>query len=106
MSEAEFMEDGTDYLEEGCSRQTCDGCLAYDFCLERIHPKKKAKNKRKKTSKSTKICTKYTQKRGNCCTIKCKNGEEIALENSERIVYCPMCGKKLLEIGYGTFPFS
>ena len=23
MSEAEYMEDGADYLEEGCQRQTC-----------------------------------------------------------------------------------
>ena len=28
MSEAEYMEDGADYLEEGCQRQTCDGCMA------------------------------------------------------------------------------
>lgn len=28
MSEAEYMEDGADYFEEGCQRQTCDGCLA------------------------------------------------------------------------------
>ena len=34
MSEAEYMEDGADYLEEGCKRQTCDGCMAYDYCLE------------------------------------------------------------------------
>lgn len=35
MSEAEYMEDGADYLEEGCQRQTCDGCLAYDYCMEK-----------------------------------------------------------------------
>ena len=35
MSEAEFMEDGADYLEEGCQRQTCDRCLNYDYCIER-----------------------------------------------------------------------
>ena len=34
MSEAEFMEDEEDYLEEGCQRQTCEGCLAYDYCIE------------------------------------------------------------------------
>lgn len=28
MSEAGYMEDGADYLEEGCQRQTCDGCMA------------------------------------------------------------------------------
>jgi hypothetical protein len=33
MSEAEYMEDGADYLEEGCQRQTCDGCMAYNYCL-------------------------------------------------------------------------
>lgn len=33
MSEAEYMEDGADYFEEGCQRQTCDGCLAYNYCL-------------------------------------------------------------------------
>lgn len=33
MSEAEYMEDGADYLEEGCQRQTCDGCIAYNYCL-------------------------------------------------------------------------
>lgn len=32
-SEAEYMEDGADYLEEGCQRQTCDGCMAYNYCL-------------------------------------------------------------------------
>lgn len=31
-SEAEYMEDGADYLEEGCQRQTCDGCMAYNYC--------------------------------------------------------------------------
>lgn len=31
--EAEYMEDGADYLEEGCQRQTCDGCVAYNYCL-------------------------------------------------------------------------
>lgn len=31
MSEAEYMEDGADYLEEGCQRQTCDGCMAYNY---------------------------------------------------------------------------
>lgn len=35
MSEAEYMEDGSDYLEEGCQRQTCDGCMAYNYCLIR-----------------------------------------------------------------------
>lgn len=33
MSEAEYMEDGADYLEEGCQRQTCDGCMAYNYCM-------------------------------------------------------------------------
>jgi len=33
MSEAEYMEDGADYLKEGCQRQTCDGCMAYNYCL-------------------------------------------------------------------------
>ena len=33
MSEAEYMEDGADYLEEGCQRQTCEGCMAYNYCL-------------------------------------------------------------------------
>lgn len=33
MSEAEYMEDGEDYLEEGCQRQTCDGCMACNYCL-------------------------------------------------------------------------
>lgn len=27
------MEDGADYLEEGCQRQTCNGCMAYNYCL-------------------------------------------------------------------------
>ena len=35
MCEAKYMEDGADYLEEGCQRQTCDGCLAYNYCLMR-----------------------------------------------------------------------
>nr|DAH45615.1 MAG TPA: hypothetical protein [Caudoviricetes sp.] len=30
MSEAEYMEDRADYLEQ---RQTCDGCMAYNYCL-------------------------------------------------------------------------
>lgn len=38
MSEAEYMEDGEDYLEEGCQRQTCEGCLNYNYCM---NPKKK-----------------------------------------------------------------
>lgn len=29
----EYMEDGADYLEEGCQRQTCDGCMACNYCL-------------------------------------------------------------------------
>lgn len=33
MGEAEYMEDGADYLEEGCQRHTCDGCMAYDYCM-------------------------------------------------------------------------
>lgn len=36
MSEADCMDDGEDYLKEGCQRQTCDAsCLAYGFCLEK-----------------------------------------------------------------------
>ena len=27
-----------DYLEEGCQRQTCEGCLDYDYCM---YPEKK-----------------------------------------------------------------
>ncbi len=33
MSEADCMDDGEDYLKEGCQRQTCDGCMAYNYCL-------------------------------------------------------------------------
>lgn len=39
MSEAEYMEDGADYLEEGCQRQTCDGCMAYNYCLGKLSGK-------------------------------------------------------------------
>lgn len=39
MSEADYMEDGADYLidedDHGCQRSTCDGCLAYDTCMLR-----------------------------------------------------------------------
>lgn len=35
MSEAEYMENGADYLEEGCQRQTCDGYMAYNYYLIR-----------------------------------------------------------------------
>lgn len=40
MSEAEYMEDGADYLEEGCQKQTCDGCLNYDYCIKRMESDK------------------------------------------------------------------
>lgn len=32
MSEAEYMDDGADYLEEDCQGQSCDDCSAYDYC--------------------------------------------------------------------------
>lgn len=42
MSEAEFMEDGSEYCNiysqddedenVGCTRQTCDGCLCTNWC--------------------------------------------------------------------------
>lgn len=35
MSEAEYMEDGANYLEVGCQRQTCDGCDVYLYCTIR-----------------------------------------------------------------------
>lgn len=39
MSEAEYLEDGSDYIMDdedyGCKRATCDGCLAYDTCMIR-----------------------------------------------------------------------
>ena len=33
MSEAEYIEDGVVFLVVGCQRQTCDGCMAYNYCL-------------------------------------------------------------------------
>lgn len=33
--ESYMLEDGEDYLKDGCQRTTCDGCLAYDYCIER-----------------------------------------------------------------------
>ena len=36
MSDGEFMEDGADYLEVGCQRQDCNGCLNYNYCIERM----------------------------------------------------------------------
>ena len=35
MSEAEYMEDGADYLEVGCQRQTCDDCPDCEYCIEK-----------------------------------------------------------------------
>ncbi len=35
MSEAGYMEDRANYLEEGFQRQTCDGCMVYDYCLKK-----------------------------------------------------------------------
>lgn len=52
-------------------------------------------------SKIKNTCTKYTQKRGNYCTIECCNKiKKLILDNANDIMYCPVCGNKLLEIGY------
>ena len=51
---------------------------------------------------STKPCIKYTEKRGNYCTIKCqtKEGKESVIPNADKVIRCPFCGNNLLETGY------
>ena len=48
------------------------------------------------------VCTKYTSKRNDYCKTVCNSINKTIITNDIiDINYCPYCGNKLLEIGYG-----